>query len=125
MYPNLEASTNAKKLPPKEIQYGIVTPSTSTVRLSLYKKAGTFVKVTSTAFPFSTFTFVRIIPAGASNTTSVYGSVTGTRPVSTATVAEPIVPCPHIFKYPPVSMKITPRSASSLIGSVKIAPNIS
>lgn len=65
LYPNLEASTNAKKLPPKEIQYGIVTPSISTERLSLYKKAGTFVKVTSTAFPFSTFTFVRIIPAGA------------------------------------------------------------
>ena len=33
-------------------------------------------------------------------------------PVSTSTVATPIVPCPHIGRQPETSMKITPQSAS-------------
>ena len=69
--PICERSTRAKKLPPKEISYLIFLPSITVVRFSLYKKAGTFVSVTFKTFPFLTSAFVRINPAGASNTTSV------------------------------------------------------
>ena len=87
--------------------------------------AGTFVRVTSVTFPSFTWAFVLMIPAGASKTTSFSPSWHSTRPASRATVTAPIVQCPHMFRYPPVSMKITPRSASSWIGSQRKAPNIS
>ena len=49
---------------------------------------------------------------GVSSRTTVSGSVTATIPVSTSTVATPIVPCPHIGRQPETSMNRTPQSAS-------------
>ena len=63
-------------------------------------------------------------PAGTSRRTTVSGSVTATIPVSTSTVATPIVPCPHIGRQPETSMKSTPQSASSRVGGWRIAPDI-
>ena len=54
----------------------------------------------------------------------VTGVVTGTIPVSTSTVATPIVPCPHIGRHPETSMKSTPKSASGRVGGCRIAPDI-
>ena len=54
----------------------------------------------------------------------VSGSVTGTRPVSTSTVTTPIVPCPHIGRYPLTSTNTTPQSASSRHGVCRIAPDM-
>ena len=45
-------------------------------------------------------------------------------PVSTSTVATPIVPCPHIGRQPETSMKSTPQSASARVGGCRIAPDI-
>ena len=45
-------------------------------------------------------------------------------PVSTSTVATPIVPWPHIGRQPQTSMKSTPQSASSRVGGWRIAPDI-
>ena len=45
-------------------------------------------------------------------------------PVSTSTVATPIVPCPHIGRHPDTSMKSTPKSASGRVGGCRIAPDI-
>ena len=59
-----------------------------------------------------------------SSRTSVTGSVTSTMPVSTSTVATPIVPCPHIGRQPLTSMNSTPQSASSRVGGWRIAPDI-
>ena len=54
----------------------------------------------------------------------VTGSVTSTMPVSTSTVATPIVPCPHIGRQPDTSMNSTPKSASGRVGGCRIAPLI-
>jgi hypothetical protein len=54
----------------------------------------------------------------------VTGSTTGTIPVSTSTVATPIVPCPHIGRQPETSMNSTPKSASGRVGGCRIAPLI-
>ena len=54
----------------------------------------------------------------------VSGSVTGTMPVSTSTVATPIVPWPHIGRQPETSMNSTPQSASWRVGGWRIAPDI-
>jgi hypothetical protein len=59
-----------------------------------------------------------------SRRTTVSGSRTSTIPVSTSTVATPIVPCPHIGRQPDTSMKSTPQSASSRVGGWRIAPDI-
>ena len=63
-------------------------------------------------------------PAGTSSRITVSGSVTSTMPVSTSTVATPIVPCPHIGSSPLTSMKSTPQSASGRVGGCRIAPDI-
>ena len=63
-------------------------------------------------------------PAGVSRRTTVSGSRTSTMPVSTRTVATPIVPWPHIGRQPETSMKSTPQSASSRVGGCRIAPDI-
>jgi len=65
-----------------------------------------------------------INPAGVSRRTVVTGSVTATMPVSTSTVATPIVPCPHIGRHPDTSMNSTPTSASGRVGGCRIAPDI-
>ena len=54
----------------------------------------------------------------------VTGSSTSTIPVSTSTVAMPIVPWPHMGRHPETSMKITPQSQSSRVGGCRIAPLI-
>ncbi|BCB76722.1 hypothetical protein Pflav_031320 [Phytohabitans flavus] len=54
----------------------------------------------------------------------VTGSVTATIPVSTSTVATPMVPWPHIGRQPLTSMNTTPQSASGRIGGWRIAPLI-
>ena len=59
-----------------------------------------------------------------SSRTTVSGSVTSTIPVSTSTVATPIVPCPHIGRQPETSMNSTPQSASGRVGGCRIAPLI-
>ena len=59
-----------------------------------------------------------------SSRTTVSGSVTVTMPVSTSTVATPIVPCPHIGRQPETSMNSTPQSASGRVGGCRIAPDI-
>ena len=57
---------------------------------------GTFLRVTALAAPPSTATSATTGPAGVSRRIVVTGSTTSTMPVSTSTVATPIVPCPHI-----------------------------
>jgi len=52
----------------------------------------------------------------------VTGSLTSTMPVSTSTVATPIVPCPHIGRQPETSMNSTPTSASDRVAGWRIAP---
>ena len=87
-------------------------PSASTVRSRACRNEGTLRSVTWRARPFSTATRASTSPAGTSSRTTVSGSVTATIPVSTSTVATPIVPCPHIGRQPETSMKRTPQSAS-------------
>jgi len=61
--------------------------------------------VTAVAAPSSrTATSEITSPAGTSSRTVVTGRVTGTMPVSTSTVATPMVPCPHIGRQPDTSM---------------------
>ena len=59
-----------------------------------------------------------------SSRTTVSGSLTSTIPVSTSTVATPIVPCPHIGRQPETSMNSTPQSASGRVDGCRIAPDI-
>ena len=82
-------------------------------------------KDTFCTLPFFTSALALISPAGASSVTSVTGSFIGTIPVSIMAVTAPIVPCPHMLRYPPPSMKMIPKSASLLVGATKIEPNIS
>ena len=79
---------------------------------------------TERARPPSTATRASTSPAGVSRRTTVSGSRTSTMPVSTSTVATPIVPCPHIGRQPETSMNSTPQSASSRVGGCRIAPDI-
>ena len=80
--------------------------------------------MTDRARPFSTRTRASTRPAGTSRRITVSGSVTSTMPVSTSTVATPIVPCPHIGSSPLTSMKRTPQSASGRVEGCRIAPDI-
>ena len=68
------------------------------------RKDGTLRIVTALARPCSTWTRASTRPAGTSSRMTVSGSVTSTMPVSTSTVATPIVPCPHIGSRPETSM---------------------
>lgn len=61
-------------------------------------------RVTAVAAPSSTRTSTLTSPAGVSSRTVVTGSTTGTMPVSTRTVATPMVPCPHMGSRPDTSM---------------------
>jgi hypothetical protein len=54
----------------------------------------------------------------------VTGSLTGTMPVSTSTVAVPMVPWPHIGRHPETSMKTTPTSASGRVEACRMAPDM-
>ncbi len=81
-------------------------------------------RVTAVAAPSSTRTSATTRPAGVSRRTVVTGSVTATIPVSTSTVATPMVPCPHIGSSPETSMNRTPQSASGRVGGWRIAPLI-
>ena len=124
--PNWLAWTIAKKLPPNAISnfifpYGAISISQSL----LYKNAGTFTKDTSLTFPSTILASASIIPAGASILTWVTGSTISTIPVSIAAVIAPIEPCPHMFRYPPPSMNMIPKSAVGSQGWVIIEPNIS
>lgn len=67
-------------------------------------KDGTLRSVTDSAWPSFTATSAMTSPAGVSNRTVVTGSTTSTMPVSTSTVATPIVPCPHMGSSPDTSM---------------------
>jgi hypothetical protein len=60
--------------------------------------------VTERAEPSLTATSAITRPAGVSSRIVVVGSVTGTMPVSTRTVATPMVPWPHIGRQPETSM---------------------
>ena len=85
---------------------------------------GTFRMVTDRATPSVTATSATTSPAGVSSRMVVTGSVTSTMPVSTSTVATPMVPCPHIGRQPDTSMNTTPQSASARVGGCRIAPLI-
>ena len=84
------------------------SPGTSTRSSRATANAGTFWIVTSVAAPSRTATSATTSPAGVSSRIVVTGSVTSTIPVSTSTVATPIVPCPHIGRHPDTSMNRTP-----------------
>ena len=88
------------------------SPGTSTTRSRACRNDATLRIVTERARPFSTATRASTRPAGTSSRITVSGSVTSTMPVSTSTVATPIVPWPHIGSSPETSMKSTPQSAS-------------
>src|ERR687893_832308 len=94
------------------MSYG--TPRVSRSRAS--RKAGTLRSVADRARPPATATRTCTSPAGVSSETTVSGSVTATIPVSTSTVATPIVPFPHIGRHPETSTNSTPQSASSRRG---------
>ena len=64
--------------------------------------------MTEVAWPSLTATSATTSPAGTSSRMVVTGSVTGTIPVSTSTVATPMVPWPHIGSSPLTSMNKTP-----------------
>ena len=87
-------------------------------------KAGTLWMVTPRARPSSTATWASTRPAGVSSRIVVTGSTTSTMPVSTSTVATPMVPCPHIGRQPETSMNTTPQSASGRVGGCRMAPLI-
>lgn len=55
----------------------------------------------------------------------VTGSEALTMPVSTATVASAMIPCPHIVLNPALCMNSTPRSAPGETGSVTKHPYMS
>ena len=99
-------------------------PGTSTEASRACRKLGTLRSVTARARPPSTATRASTSPAGVSSRTTVSGSLTSTIPVSTSTVATPIVPCPHIGRQPETSMNSTPQSASGRVGGCRIAPDI-
>ncbi len=79
-------------------------PFTSTTASSSCTNDGTFVRVTARAAPSSTWTSTVTRPAGVSRRIVVTGSTTSTMPVSTSTVATPMVPWPHIGRHPLTSM---------------------
>ena len=79
-------------------------PGTSTESSRRTVKDGTFSMVTESAWPPETATRQTTRPAGVSRRMVVTGSTTGTMPVSTSTVATPIVPCPHMGRHPDTSM---------------------
>lgn len=60
--------------------------------------------VTDSATPSVTRTSATTSPAGVSSRMVVTGSTTSTMPVSTSTVATPMVPWPHIGRQPDTSM---------------------
>ena len=99
-------------------------PGTETTRSSPRLNDGTISSVTEVAWPSVTATFATTSPAGTSSRIVVTGSTTGTMPVSTSTVATPIVPWPHIGSSPETSMNSTPQSASGRVGGCRIAPLI-
>ena len=59
---------------------------------------------------------IRISPAGASSTNSVTGSVIGTMPVSSSTVATQIVLLPDMTGYSVCSMITNPAAAEGTEG---------
>ena len=79
-------------------------PGTLTVQSIAVTNDGTLRMVTAIARSSSTATSAITKPAGVSRRMVVTGSVTETIPVSTSTVATPMVPCPHIGKQPVTSM---------------------
>ena len=66
--------------------------------------AGTLRNVTPVTLPPAQVARIRISPAGASSVTSVIGSVIGSMPVSSSTVATQIVLVPDIPGYSTCSM---------------------
>jgi hypothetical protein len=86
--------------------------------------AGTLRKVTERTAPSSTATSAVTRPAGTSRRMVVTGSVTSTMPVSTSTVATPMVPWPHIGSSPVTSMNSTPTSASGRVEGWRMAPDM-
>src|SRR4030095_5787066 len=99
-------------------------PDTDITQSSPQTNEGTLRIVTERATPPVTSTEASTSPGGVSSRITVAGSVTGTIPVSTRTVATPIVPWPHIGRQPDTSMNSTPKSASGLVGGWRIAPDI-
>src|SRR5215207_2091072 len=97
------------------------SPGTSTSRSAASRKLGTLRSVTERARPPWTATRASTSPAGVSSRTTVTGSRAATMPVSTSTVATPIVPCPHIGRQPETSMNSTPQSASGRAGGCRLA----
>jgi len=85
---------------------------------------GTLRSVTRSARPPETATATSTSPAGVSSRIRVSGSVTSTIPVSTSTVATPIVPWPHIGRHPDTSTNSTPQSASGRVAGCRNAPDI-
>ena len=108
------------------MSYVTVAPSasTSTRASSAAANAGTLRRVTRSARPSDTATVTSTSPAGVSSRMRVSGSLTSTIPVSTSTVATPIVPWPHIGSRPDTSTNSTPQSASGRVGGCRNAPDI-
>ena len=75
-------------------------------------KAGTFRNVTAVTLPSRHSALTRMRPAGASSVSSVTGSIIGSIPVSSRTVATHIVFVPDIPGYSTCSMITYPASAS-------------
>lgn len=61
---------------------------------------------------------------GVSRRMTVSGSTASTMPVSTRTVATPMVPWPHMGRQPETSMNSTPKSASGRVGGWRMAPDM-
>ena len=80
-------------MPPNARLYGTSPkPGTETTSSRRTTKLGTFSMVTDSACPSLTATLATTSPAGVSSRIVVIGSTTATMPVSTSTVATPIVP---------------------------------
>src|SRR5207253_6099552 len=78
--------------------------------------AGTFWNVTEVTFIPLTSAEMRIRPAGASTQNSVTGSVIGTMPVSSSTVATQMVLLPDMTGYSVCSMMTNPAAAEGSEG---------
>ena len=78
--------------------------------------AGRLRNVTPVTLPPAHVARIRISPAGASSTISVIGSVIGSIPVSSRTVATHIVLVPDMPGYSTCSMITYPASASGRVG---------
>ena len=85
---------------------------TSTGAAMWVAKAGTFRNVTAVTLPSRHSALTRMRPAGASRVSSVTGSIIGSIPVSSRTVATHIVFEPDIPGYSTCSMITYPASAS-------------